>query len=166
MTMAVPAPGVEVSVKRNPGSRTHRECGTGGYIGLQNHGNADTVSFRNIQVKELEVQEPFVNELTADPVRGGAPLFDPREPVAAILVNSSARPWRRKAEFTKVHDFADWTARSRTSAEDIAALQRMLLGAPESTRQTFAVVTDPDDPGTLVSFTDRKTLFVVTKPGR
>ncbi|MBM7513499.1 PKD repeat protein [Nocardioides cavernae] len=48
--------------------------GTGGYIGLQNHGNADKVSFRNIQVRELEVQEPFVNTLTADPVRGGAPL--------------------------------------------------------------------------------------------
>ncbi|WP_246856052.1 PKD domain-containing protein [Nocardioides xinjiangensis] len=48
--------------------------GTGGYIGLQNHGDADEVSFRNIQVKELEVQEPFVNTLTADPVRGGAPL--------------------------------------------------------------------------------------------
>ncbi|MCY4726180.1 PKD domain-containing protein [Nocardioides sp. STR2] len=48
--------------------------GTGGYIGLQNHGDADEVSFRNIQVKELEVEEPFVNKLTADPVRGGAPL--------------------------------------------------------------------------------------------
>jgi ubiquinone/menaquinone biosynthesis C-methylase UbiE len=68
--------------------------------------------------------------------------------------------------FTKVHDFADWTARSRTSAEDIAALQRMMLDAPASTREAFAVVTDPHDPGTLVSFTDRKTLFVATKPGR
>ena len=48
--------------------------GTDGYIGLQNHGDADKVSFRNIQVRELEVQEPFVNELTADPVRGAAPL--------------------------------------------------------------------------------------------
>ena len=48
--------------------------GTDGYIGLQNHGDADKVSFRNIQVRELEVEEPFVNTLTADPVRGGAPL--------------------------------------------------------------------------------------------
>lgn len=32
MWRVAPEPGVEVSVKRNPGSRTHRECGTGGYI--------------------------------------------------------------------------------------------------------------------------------------
>jgi cytochrome c len=48
--------------------------GIDGYVGLQNHGDADAVTFRNIQVKELDVAEPFVNTLTADPVRGGAPL--------------------------------------------------------------------------------------------
>lgn len=68
--------------------------------------------------------------------------------------------------FTKVHDFADWTARSRTSAEDTAALRRMLLDAPQATREAFAVVVDPDDPGTVVSFTDSKTIFRATKPGR
>jgi ubiquinone/menaquinone biosynthesis C-methylase UbiE len=68
--------------------------------------------------------------------------------------------------FTKVHDFADWTARSRTGAEDTAALQRMMLEAPGSTREAFAVVTDPHDPGTLVCFTDSKTLFLATKPER
>lgn len=68
--------------------------------------------------------------------------------------------------FGKIHGFAEWTARSRTSAEDVAELQRMMLDAPASTREAFVVVTDPQDPGTLVSFTDRKALFVATKPGR
>lgn len=68
--------------------------------------------------------------------------------------------------FTKAHDFADWTARSRTSAEDTAALQRMLLNAPQATREAFAVVTDPADSGTVVSFTDSKALFRATKPAR
>lgn len=68
--------------------------------------------------------------------------------------------------FTKVHDFADWTARSRTSDEDTTELQRMLIEAPEATRQAFAVVTDPADPGSVVSFTDSKTLFRATKPAR
>ncbi|MBC2934455.1 PKD domain-containing protein [Nocardioides sp. zg-1228] len=48
--------------------------GTEGYVGLQNHGDADEVSFRNIQIRELDVEEPFVNTLTAEPVRGAAPL--------------------------------------------------------------------------------------------
>lgn len=68
--------------------------------------------------------------------------------------------------FTKVHDFVDWTDRSRTGAEDIAELQRMMLDAPASAREAFAIVIDPHDPGTLVSFTDRKTLFVATRPER
>jgi PKD repeat protein len=61
--------GVEVNRYTSDGSR-----GTTGYVGLQNHGNADTVSFRNLQIKELEVDEPFVNKVTATPVRGAAPL--------------------------------------------------------------------------------------------
>ncbi|GAA5145596.1 hypothetical protein GCM10023340_15180 [Nocardioides marinquilinus] len=48
--------------------------GITGFVGLQNHGNADTVSFRNIQIKELDVPEPFVNTVSVDPTRGGAPL--------------------------------------------------------------------------------------------
>jgi ubiquinone/menaquinone biosynthesis C-methylase UbiE len=66
--------------------------------------------------------------------------------------------------FTKTHDFADWTARSRTSEEDIAALTRMLLDAPESIREAFAVLTDPGDPSRVLSFQDTKTLFLAWKP--
>jgi ubiquinone/menaquinone biosynthesis C-methylase UbiE len=65
--------------------------------------------------------------------------------------------------FTKTHDFADWTARSRTSDEDIAALTRMLLDAPDSTREIFKVLTDPDDSSSILSFQDTKTLFVARK---
>ncbi|WP_211349328.1 PKD domain-containing protein [Nocardioides litoris] len=48
--------------------------GTTGYVGLQNHGASDTVSFRNVQIRELQVEEPFVNTVTATPLRGAAPL--------------------------------------------------------------------------------------------
>jgi ubiquinone/menaquinone biosynthesis C-methylase UbiE len=66
--------------------------------------------------------------------------------------------------FTKTHDFADWTARSRTSEEGIAALTGMLLDAPESIREAFAVLTDPGDPSRVLSFQDTKTLFLARKP--
>lgn len=65
--------------------------------------------------------------------------------------------------FTKTHDFADWTARSRTSEDDIAELARMLLNAPQSTRETFVVTTVPNDPSKILSFQDTKTLFVARK---
>ncbi|HLU35441.1 MAG TPA: class I SAM-dependent methyltransferase [Thermomicrobiales bacterium] len=65
--------------------------------------------------------------------------------------------------FTKTHDFADWTARSRTSPEDTAALARMLIEADGDTREAFAVTTDPDDPTRVVSFRDTKTLFVARR---
>jgi hypothetical protein len=65
--------------------------------------------------------------------------------------------------FTKTHDFADWTARSRTSEEAVAALTRMLLEAPGSTREAFGVVTEPDDTSRVLSFQDTKTLFVARK---
>lgn len=68
--------------------------------------------------------------------------------------------------FGKIHEFASWTARSRTSGADTATLQRMMLQAPAAIREVFAVVTDPDDAGILVSFTDTKTLFVARKPER
>jgi ubiquinone/menaquinone biosynthesis C-methylase UbiE len=61
--------------------------------------------------------------------------------------------------FTKRHDFADWTSRSRTSAEDREDLARMIIGAPD----VFGAETDPDDPGTMLGFTDTKTLFLATR---
>ncbi|MEO9326257.1 PKD domain-containing protein [Nocardioides sp. C4-1] len=61
--------GVEVNRYTSDGSR-----GITGYVGLQNHGDADVVSFRNVQIRELEIDEPFVNKVTATPARGAAPL--------------------------------------------------------------------------------------------
>jgi PKD repeat protein/glucose/arabinose dehydrogenase len=61
--------GVVVNEWTSDGSR-----GDTGFIGLQNHGNADSVTFRDIQVKELDVPEPFINDVTADPRSGPAPL--------------------------------------------------------------------------------------------
>ena len=60
--------------------------------------------------------------------------------------------------FPKRHDFTDWISRSRTSTEDRAALARMILGAPG----VFGAETDSDDPGTVLGFTDTKTLFLAT----
>ncbi|HVL24136.1 MAG TPA: methyltransferase domain-containing protein [Thermomicrobiales bacterium] len=65
--------------------------------------------------------------------------------------------------FTKTHDFADWTSRSRTSDEDRAALARMLLDAPGATRRAFGVTVDPADPDQVQGFTDTKTLFVAIR---
>jgi ubiquinone/menaquinone biosynthesis C-methylase UbiE len=65
--------------------------------------------------------------------------------------------------FTKTHDFADWTARSRTSADDIAALEKMLLESSPATREMFVVETDPADPSRVQSFRDSKTLFMAKK---
>jgi ubiquinone/menaquinone biosynthesis C-methylase UbiE len=62
--------------------------------------------------------------------------------------------------FAKTHDFADWTARSRTSEDDRRALARMLLDAPEVTRRAFGVTVDPAQPDQLQAFTDTKTLFL------
>ncbi len=84
----------------------------------------------------------------------------------AVLLEDTGFAVGETETFTKGHDFADWTARSRTSAEDTDALQRMLLGASQATREAFAVVTDPVEPGKVVSFTDSKTLFRATKPAR
>ncbi|WP_308189679.1 PKD domain-containing protein [Nocardioides sp. cx-169] len=61
--------GVEVNRYTSDGSR-----GTTGFVGLQNHGTPDTVSFRNVQIKPLVVDEPFVNTVAVSPVRGAAPL--------------------------------------------------------------------------------------------
>jgi ubiquinone/menaquinone biosynthesis C-methylase UbiE len=62
--------------------------------------------------------------------------------------------------YTKTHDFADWTTRSRMSDEDRVELERMMLDAGEDIRAQFrAEVVD----GRLVGFTDAKTLFVAVK---
>jgi ubiquinone/menaquinone biosynthesis C-methylase UbiE len=62
--------------------------------------------------------------------------------------------------FTKTHDFADWTSRSRMSDEDRATLERMMLDATEPVRQHYrSEIAD----GRLVAFTDTKTLFVANR---
>lgn len=61
--------GQVVNTYHSDGSR-----GIDGFIGLQNHGNADTVVFRDIQIKELTEQKPFVNKLSRTPAQGAAPL--------------------------------------------------------------------------------------------
>jgi ubiquinone/menaquinone biosynthesis C-methylase UbiE len=66
-------------------------------------------------------------------------------------------------DFPKTHNFADWTARSKMNADDLAALEQWLLDAPEQCRAQFRVeVTD----GRVQSFTDRKTLFKCRKPSQ
>ncbi|HWV35396.1 MAG TPA: methyltransferase domain-containing protein [Thermomicrobiales bacterium] len=58
--------------------------------------------------------------------------------------------------FAKRHDFADWTARSRTSEDDRRELANMLLNAPEDRQHMFGVeIAD----GLVQGFTDTKTLF-------
>lgn len=61
--------------------------------------------------------------------------------------------------FSKRHDFADWTSRSRTSEEDREDLAHMVLGAPD----LFGAEIDPDDPESVLGFTDTKTLFLSTR---
>jgi hypothetical protein len=62
--------------------------------------------------------------------------------------------------FTKRHDFADWTSRSRTSGADREELSRMLLTAPESRQALFSVEIDSSGSQTVLGFTDTKTLFL------
>lgn len=62
--------------------------------------------------------------------------------------------------FTKRHDFADWTARSRLSAADRAALEAWVLAAPPTYRDALRIeVID----GRVVSHTDEKGLFKARK---
>jgi len=61
--------------------------------------------------------------------------------------------------FTKRHDFADWTSRSRTSDEDRAELERMIREAPAVFRAGF----ETDNPEKVVAFHDTKTLFLGLK---
>jgi ubiquinone/menaquinone biosynthesis C-methylase UbiE len=62
--------------------------------------------------------------------------------------------------FTKRHDFADWTSRSRTSDSDRAELARMLITAPESRQKAFGVEIDSGNASVVSGFTDTKTLYV------
>jgi ubiquinone/menaquinone biosynthesis C-methylase UbiE len=62
--------------------------------------------------------------------------------------------------FTKRHDFADWTSRSRTSEADREELSRMLLTAPEPRQALFGVEIDSAGSQTVLGFTDTKTLFL------
>ena len=63
--------------------------------------------------------------------------------------------------FHKRHDFADWTARSRMSAEDRSTLERMMLDADPAIRDEHrAEVVD----GRLIAFQDTKSLFLAHKP--
>jgi ubiquinone/menaquinone biosynthesis C-methylase UbiE len=63
--------------------------------------------------------------------------------------------------FRKRHDFADWTARSRTTPEARAELEAMMRSIGAAATKEFDPVWDGDR---LVSFSDVKTLFVATKP--
>lgn len=62
--------------------------------------------------------------------------------------------------FFKRHDFDDWTARSRMSAEDKATLQRMMLDAEPSVREEHRAEFDGER---LLGFQDTKTLFLAIK---
>lgn len=64
--------------------------------------------------------------------------------------------------FTKRHDFADWTARSRTSERDRGELERMLLTASPERRRVFGVEIEDE---AVRGFTDMKTLFLARLPG-
>jgi ubiquinone/menaquinone biosynthesis C-methylase UbiE len=58
--------------------------------------------------------------------------------------------------FSKRHDFADWTTRSRVSGRDLQQLEQMMLDAPPDIRQAHHAEIAG---GRLVAFTDSKTLF-------
>ncbi|ASR34964.1 glucose dehydrogenase [Prauserella marina] len=44
---------------------------TNGFVGIQNHGDGDDVSFRNIQIKELDVTPPVTEASFSEPGTGG-----------------------------------------------------------------------------------------------
>ena len=63
--------------------------------------------------------------------------------------------------FTKRHDFDDWTSRSRMTDGDKATLEQMMLEAGTDIQRHFtAEIVD----GSLVAFSDMKTLFVARRP--
>jgi PKD repeat protein len=135
--------GVEVNRYTSDGSR-----GTHGFVGLQNHSTADTVSFRNVQVRELVVDEPFVNTVGVDPVRGGAPLE----------VTYTAEGIDRQGDaLTYDWDFGDGTA--------------VVTGAAAKVQHTFraegsfrAKVTPVDADGTRGATVEARAVTVLTDP--
>lgn len=74
----------------------------------------------------------------------------------ALLAAAGLRVETAEA-FRKRHDFDDWTARSRMAPEDKAALERLILAAPESWQDALQVEAEGDR---LVAFSDTKTLFL------
>lgn len=62
--------------------------------------------------------------------------------------------------FRKTHDFADWTARSKTGDQGRADLTAMMRDAGAEVAMAYETVWDGER---LVSFTDEKTLFVARK---
>jgi len=61
--------------------------------------------------------------------------------------------------YRKRHDFDDWTARSRMSSGDKAALAALVLSAPESLREALQV---EGDGKRLLGFSDVKSLFLAS----
>jgi ubiquinone/menaquinone biosynthesis C-methylase UbiE len=64
-------------------------------------------------------------------------------------------------QFDKVHEFDDWAARARMSAQDKAALEHFVLAAPARVRAYFNVRSNGDK---LVAFDDQKFLLRARKP--
>lgn len=64
-------------------------------------------------------------------------------------------------DFRKTHDFEDWVARSRTSAEHRQALADTFATGDPRWQEAFAVTWQE---GAVASFTDTKTLFQASKP--
>lgn len=77
------------------------------------------------------------------------------------LIEAAGLELELAESFSKRHDFADWTGRSRMSDEDRATLEQMMLTAPAAIREEHhAEIED----GRLVAFQDTKTLFLARKP--
>jgi len=58
--------------------------------------------------------------------------------------------------FTKRHDFADWTARSRMGDDDRVKLEQFILDLPDDVQEAMQLELED---GHLVAFHDTKTLF-------
>lgn len=63
--------------------------------------------------------------------------------------------------FAKRHDFAGWAARARVPKIDLPALAKLLLDAGSVVAEQFRIERDG---GTLLAFTDEKTLFLAHRP--
>jgi ubiquinone/menaquinone biosynthesis C-methylase UbiE len=63
--------------------------------------------------------------------------------------------------FERTHRFHEWAPRAGLDAEGVAMLEKMFLEAPERVRECFLVDTDEQDK--VLSYTDRKGIWVVRK---